>query len=290
MKYLKLWLFDIARGYSLPMSFFNFLPLFVYLLNDEGNFFFGLLAFVAIIFAQAGVNMYDTVIDYSGGIPQKDIKVSFLIEGKINLRDLKTAVLLVFGISALIGLFFFLKFSFPVLFISGIAGIICLLYPKLNNYTLGELAIFLMFGPLLAAGLSTVMTGEINFDCILISVSSGILTAVVALVHSFTDFDDDKKIGKNTLCVRAGSRENSVKLIAGIIIFAFFFDLILIILDVLPKEAVIALCSYAYGAKITENLRNSLTNPEDYDFLKIFMTAQNLFLIHSVLLSAVMIF
>ena len=40
-------------------------------------------------------------------------------------------------------------------------------------------------------------------------------------INEASDFEQDEKIGKNTLCVRAGNRENSVNLISGIIIFAF---------------------------------------------------------------------
>ena len=77
---------------------------------------------------------------------------------------------------------------------------------------LGEIAIFLAFGPLLTLGLGFAMfegvfTESDHFlNCLLLGIPLGILTTNILLINEFPDMKSDAKTGKNHLVVTFGKK------------------------------------------------------------------------------------
>ena len=55
---------ECSRIFSLPMTFFSWLVIFVYSISENGNVLFGLIAFVGLAFAHLGTNLLDDYFDY----------------------------------------------------------------------------------------------------------------------------------------------------------------------------------------------------------------------------------
>ena len=53
----------VSRAYSFPMSIMSFLVPFIFGIAEGGNIFWGIIAGIGIIFAHAGVNMFDDLKD-----------------------------------------------------------------------------------------------------------------------------------------------------------------------------------------------------------------------------------
>ena len=63
IKTIKFWL-DCSRWYALPMSVFSWLVIFMYGLEEDGNFLYGILALIGICFAHLATNLFDDYNDY----------------------------------------------------------------------------------------------------------------------------------------------------------------------------------------------------------------------------------
>ena len=77
---------------------------------------------------------------------------------------------------------------------------------------LGELAIFLAFGPLLTLGVGyAVFKGDFGasehfMNCLLLGIPLGLLTTNILLINEFPDMKSDAKTGKNHLVVTFGKK------------------------------------------------------------------------------------
>ena len=91
----------------------------------------------------------------------------------------------------------------------GVLGVACAYFYhapplRLSYRGLGELAVALCYGPLIAAGTYLVQYGSISPGIVLASVPLGLLIAAFLWVNEFPDYRADRAAGKRTLVVQAG--------------------------------------------------------------------------------------
>lgn len=94
---------------------------------------------------------------------------------------------------------------------------------KLSYRGLGELAVALCYGPLIAIGTFMVQRGAVGKLTILAAIPLGLLIAAFLWINEFPDYLADKDSGKRTLVVRLG-RERASR-VFGLIIFVAFVGL-----------------------------------------------------------------
>lgn len=233
---IKFW-FNAARGYSLQMSIMSWSIPFLFGLVDEGSFLYGFISLIGIIFAHLGVNLFDDFSDYltektkikKGLIDNFSFqkgKCAYLFNGDATLKQLFLVLSFCFLTAAGCGLFLTVKCGITVLFLMLIAGIICILYPFLSYVALGEVAVGIVFAPLLYSGVYFVMTNNFSFELLPLSLSTGLLTVGLLHAHMFMDMDFDKKTFKITLCSLAGNKQNALRNQVIIMILAYINILI----------------------------------------------------------------
>jgi 1,4-dihydroxy-2-naphthoate octaprenyltransferase len=77
--------------------------------------------------------------------------------------------------------------------------------PKPFGYLgLGEIVVFVFFGPVAVAGTAFVMTHDVSQLTVLASVAVGCLVTAILVVNNLRDMDTDRASGKRTLAVRIG--------------------------------------------------------------------------------------
>ena len=87
---------------------------------------------------------------------------------------------------------------------------------KLSSlYGLGELSIFLAFGPLLTLGAgfaisidTIILYSEEFYNLIILGIPLGLLTTNILFINQFPDYTSDKKVGKNNLVVLLGKKSS----------------------------------------------------------------------------------
>ena len=278
--------FMASRGYSISMSILNWLVAFVVALKfcQNANIIYAFVALLGIVFAHLGTNFFDDYIDFILKVPKQDCKMKYLKEGIISKNQLLAICGFLFLIAAVIGIYFYIKIGIPILIITIITAAIIILYPKLNNFALGEVAVGLCFGLLLFAGLSYVITGTLNLNMVLISIPVGILTSSVLFVHSIMDFDSDKNDNKCTLCVLLKSKSAALFVLMMFYLIIFIFTLLYVYLKILPVFALISLILILLIVKLYRSIKNTFDNSSKNDFINNFTLGRNIALFYNIVI------
>ena len=279
MKNLVSFWFKTTRAYSLPMSIMSWSVPFVFGITDKGNILYGIIALIGIIFAHLGVNMFDDFVDFliakknanaDGKIVLQKGKCTYLLNKELTLKQLALAICVLFALAVLCGLYLTVKTGFTVVIIAAIAGVIGLIYPLLSFVALGEIAVGVIFAPLLYTGVYYVMTGGFSWELFPVAISTGILTIGLLHAHMFLDIDYDKPNKKRTLCLLAGSKENAVRNQLYIMALGYINIIAFVLMQKIPNIYLITLLSLPTAVMLYKIMRARIINPDEKIHTNIF--------------------
>ena len=179
-----------------------------------------------------GLNLLDDWFDYKVGSAEARSKVAnegfrgrmvkypYLSSGQATHKDLLKAVAAFMGAAALMGAAAIVVRGWEILWWVAAGLIIGVSYSggplKLGFRGLGELVIFLMFGPLLMTGAYYAITGTLDWKIIYLSIAVGLLVTNIVYSHSVLDAVPDKKMGKKTMAHLMGSKEGQIAFSAAL--------------------------------------------------------------------------
>ena len=123
--------------------------------------------------------------------------------------------------SRYLGLFFYFKCGILVAKIGIAAGIIAILYSFLSKIRLSEIAIAVMYGPLLFCGVNYVMTKTFSWEIFVLAIPTMIMTVVLLYIHSVMDFDYDLKEGHYTIANIFNSQLESLIILKILLVIAY---------------------------------------------------------------------
>ncbi len=180
----------------------------------DGRFAQGpaLAAMAVGLLMQIGVNLANDYFDYKKGVDSEErlgpIRVTQ--SGLISPETVKNAMTLVLILAAAAGVYLASVAGLPVVAIA-IAAILSALaysggpYP-LASHGLGDLFVFIFFGPVAVCGTYYVQALSLTWTAVLMSAPVGLLITAILVVNNLRDIPTDKKAGKNTLAVILGAR------------------------------------------------------------------------------------
>lgn len=224
------WL-ENSRIFTVPMSVFSWLVVFVLGLSNNGNIFYGILALVGICCGQLATNLFDDYVDYKKLVKlgtleyQTKSKCAYITNGQASLNDVLKVVCLYCFIACLIGLFLLCKTGYPVAIFAVLGGIFVLTYAKWSTAGIGEIAVGLAFGPILFGGVYWVMTQSYSYEVFLIGSILVMFTIGLLYTNALLDFEGDKASHKRTLCSRFGTK-NKALIGLGLIYFLGYMLLV----------------------------------------------------------------
>ena len=216
--------------------------------NDLFNVTNFVLCIFGVLIAHLGVNVLNDYFDVKDGTDEANSDYfqqvsggSRAIElGLISLSGTKKLGLILTAVALLIGGIVLLSTNpanlNSVIYI-GLAGLFLGYFytaPPLRLVAkkgLGELTIFLAFGPLITLGTAfaifnePLLTSEYFIPCILIGIPMGLLTTNILLINEFPDMKSDMKTDKNHLVVTFGKKASRwiYLLILVLAIFSTYF-------------------------------------------------------------------
>lgn len=283
IKNICFWLKN-SRLFSLPMTFLSWLIIFVYSLKLGGNVLNGVLALVGISFAHLATNLFDDYVDYKS-LPENSqkCKCAYIKDGSATINDVLKVVIIYLAIAAGMGFVLFLRCGFPVIFLAIIGGIITLIYAKLSQRGLSELAVGTAFGPLLFEGVYFVMTGYFSWTVFVMSVAVVIFTIGLMYVHTVLDFEVDMTVHKMTLACRLGDKNKAIN---GVLILYGIAYVATILLGLMLKNY------YIYASfllvplvfKLYNSLKTYTCGGEVKEFYFRLLQARNLMVYYSIIL------
>ena len=181
---------------------------------DMGGLHWGraVLAMFVALLLQIGVNYAN---DYSDGIRGTDeVRVGPLRlvgSGAAKPSHVKFAAFAAFGLAMLAGLgLVVLSQAWWLLLIGAGAVLAAWGYTGGKNpygyMGLGDVFVFVFFGPVATLGTTFTQTGAVSTAAVLGSISTGLIAVALLMANNVRDIPTDTEVGKRTLAVRLGDR------------------------------------------------------------------------------------
>ena len=171
---------------------------------------YSIVALLCSILIQIGTNFTNDLYDFLKGsdtVKRKGPR-RVLASGLISAKEMKVAIILVFGTTFLLGLYVVYSAGLIILWVgilSIFAGIIYTAGPFPLAYNgLGDVFVFIFFGIVGTMGTFYLHTQEISLLALLVSIPVGALITNILVVNNFRDVDEDREANKNTLAVILG--------------------------------------------------------------------------------------
>ncbi|MBI9084110.1 MAG: 1,4-dihydroxy-2-naphthoate octaprenyltransferase [Desulfobacterales bacterium] len=219
----------------------------------DGPFFWFpfLLALASAVMLHAGTNLINDYYDVGSGVDTVESATAQyrphpLVEGRLPAEQVKWAAYALFAMAAVIGIYLVATRGQAIFWI-GLAGLVAgLTYtapPLRYKYVaLGELSVFLMWGPLMVEGSYYVQRQVLSPKAFWVSLPFGLLVALVLLANNIRDIELDQSRRIHTLATVLGKRRGLTAYLllmalayVGIIALAgFLTPWLLIILTSLP--------------------------------------------------------
>ncbi|MFP3940886.1 MAG: 1,4-dihydroxy-2-naphthoate polyprenyltransferase, partial [Thermoanaerobaculia bacterium] len=170
-----------------------------------------LAALVGALWIQVGTNFANDYFDFVHGADTADRvgPTRAVAAGLLTPAAMRAGAALAFGLATVCGLYLALHAGWPVVVI-GVASVAAGVgYTaggrwSLGYLGLGDLFVFVFFGPVAVAGTAYVQTLRWPVEALWASVPVGCLAVAVLVVNNYRDAPTDRESGKRTLAVRFG--------------------------------------------------------------------------------------
>ena len=289
IKNIYFWLKN-SRLFSLPMTLLSWLVVFVFALKQGGNTINGLIALIGIACAHLATNLFDDYVDYKA-LPENSqkCKCAYIKDGRATLNDVLKVVITYLAIATICGFILFLKCGFPVIGLAIIGGIIALIYAKLSQRGLSEIAVGIAFGPLLFEGTYFVMTKDFSLEVLIMSLAVVMFTIGLMYVHTLLDFEGDMCAHKKTLACRLGNKPLALKGVFVVYGLGYLFTLILALM-LKNYYLLLTFTLIPLVFRMHNYLKTYTCGGEEKDFYFRLLQARNLMVYYSLIVTITFLF
>jgi 1,4-dihydroxy-2-naphthoate octaprenyltransferase len=240
-------------------------------LNGAFDLWSFLLTLIGAIFVHGATNLINDYFDYRNGVDRPGAPTTLyrphpLVQGLISPKAVLTVSWALYGLAGVIGLYFvWLKGLGVLWFVLG-GALASLFYTadpfKYKYFALGELSVFLMWGPVIVGGTYFVQTSAFSTEAVLISIPFGVLVALVLLANNLRDIAYDGSVGIKTLGTLLGQRK-TMHLYQGLIITAYLAIVALIALKILSPWGLLVFFSAPLAIRLIRTLQHQIPNDAD---------------------------
>jgi 1,4-dihydroxy-2-naphthoate octaprenyltransferase len=267
------WLF--LRATRLPFLSATFIPILLGIAvagwTNGFSWWLALLTLVGGACIHLGLNVANDVFDTTSGADAANVNPTQFSGGSrvvhYGLMSLRGITLLSIGfytVGIAIGVYLAATRGWDLLWL-GIAGaLLSVFYTapplKLVHRGLGEIDVFLGFGPIMTLGAYFVQAQEYDLEPLLASIPVGILIALVLYVNEVPDRPADEKAGKRTLPVRY-SKDAIVNGYAAAVVLTFVLIAVFAAAGWIVRPALIALLAAPLALPVYRALRDHYEEP-----------------------------
>ncbi|NPD89120.1 MAG: prenyltransferase [Asgard group archaeon] len=221
------------------------------------NFF---LTFLGIAIFHISADLFNDFFDHVSGSDEINVKLTPFSGGSRFIQNrifTPTRVLLgaIISLLACTSIGFYLNFNLQgnIIVYIGLGGVFLGVFYvgvpfKILHYGLGELAIFLSFGPAIVFGSYYVQAEQFSWIPIASSALIGLLISLILFINQFPDYEADKASGKKHWVVRFG-REKSIYIYIFFMSLVYILLILFVTLRILPPLSLIALISLFFSTK-----------------------------------------
>ncbi|MBI4258489.1 MAG: prenyltransferase [Thaumarchaeota archaeon] len=248
------------------------------------NSFYLILALIGSALLLLAANVIDDVYDYLNGIDSISDKMfppdfpgwKVIPRGLVTIKKAKAWALLCYSGALILAIYFTFVAGLPslILAILGIGLSYFYVAPPVKaayrGLGLGELSIFVDFGPIPALGAYFIQTLRLDILPVVASIPAGLLTAVILINHDLIFYDPYREGGKRSLTVRLG-RRSAINLSIVIGVSCYLYVAVLSLLGVFPLTALAVLLGLiVFAGQLRTYAKKELQIP---DYAKATMTS-----------------
>jgi 1,4-dihydroxy-2-naphthoate octaprenyltransferase len=230
-----------------------------------------LVTLLGAIAVHAATNLINDYFDYKRGVDRPGAPTTLyrphpLVQGLIAPNAVLKVSLGLYLLAALVA-FYLLWVTGPVLLSFILVGLLASFFytadPVRYKYiALGELSVFLMWGPLMIGGAYFVQTGELSLQAVAISIPFGVLVALVLLANNLRDIEYDGSVGIKTLGTLLGEA-NTMRLYQILAVLAYLAVVVLVVLRILSPWGLLVFLSAPLALNLIKTLQREI--PKDAD-------------------------
>lgn len=253
------------------------------------------LALIAAVLMHAASNLVNDYDDVRHGVDRPDVPTARyrphpLMDGRLMPGQVRAIAYSLYALSTVIGLYLTATRGWAVFWIGlagTAAGITYTAAPLKYKYrALGEISVFLMWGPLMVTGAYFVQRQVVSIDAILVSIPFGVLVALVLLANNMRDVPYDRRMGILTLPILLGPRRG-LALYLALVVAAFAAVVAMSLFGPLSAWSLIVLLSAPLALKLLRRMATDVPLDADAQTAKL-DTAFGLLLVASLVLDGLM--
>jgi 1,4-dihydroxy-2-naphthoate octaprenyltransferase len=251
-----------------------------------------LLALIGAVMMHAASNLINDHDDVLHGVDAPDVPTARyrphpLMEGRIGVEQVRRAAYLLYALAALIGIYLAAVRGWTVFWIGLVgtaAGLTYTAAPLKYKYkALGEVSVFLMWGPLMVSGAYFVQRQALSLEALAISLPFGVLVALVLLANNIRDIPYDRRKGIVTLAIVMGERQG-LRLYLALVVAAYLAVVGMSLLGPLQAWSLIVLLSVPLALKLLRQMARDVPLDADAQTAKL-DTAFGVLLVASLVLT-----
>jgi len=171
-----------------------------------------LAALLGGVFIQIGTNLANDYFDFKKGA-DTELRVGpqrVTQSGLIAPKTIKNGFIASFGLAFLLGIYLVYVGGWPIVIIGLLSLLLGVIYTggpfPLAYHGLAELPAFLFFGPIACATTTYVQTGSWSTPSLIAGASAGFFSVALLTINNLRDYEEDRKVGKQTLIAIFGRR------------------------------------------------------------------------------------
>ena len=267
------WLF--LRATRLPFLSATFIPILlgiaVAAYVNGFSWWLALLTLVGGAAIHLGVNVFNDVFDTQSGADEANVNPTqfsggsrVILYGLVSMRTMALLASAFFAVGIGIGVYLAATRGWDLLWLGVAGALIGFFYTapplRLVHRGLGEVAVAVGFGPIMALGAYFVQAREYALEPLLASLPVAILIALILYVNEVPDRPADAATGKRTLPVR-WSKEAVIRGYEAAVVVTFGLIVVFAVTGLIVRPTLIALLAAPLALPVVRALRESYDQP-----------------------------
>jgi 1,4-dihydroxy-2-naphthoate octaprenyltransferase len=230
-----------------------------------------LLCLIGLALSHATNNLLNDYVDFESGVDRENYyRVQYgthvLYDRLMTKAQLRRWIIVAGMLALFAGLLITLATSWHVLVLMALGGFFLLLYTSpLKRLGLGELAVYLVWGPLMIGGVDFVLRGAWHTPSVLSSCIFGLAPTLVVFGKHIDKLVADESKGVRTLPVRLGERRSRI-LVVAMLVGLYLGVIGLIYMQWISPVSSLVLLATPAGVRLLSSARSAKpeTKPESY--------------------------
>ncbi len=176
-----------------------------------------LAAMLTALLLQIGANLANDVFDFQRGADAHNRLGPLRVtqSGLLTPEQVLTGMWVVFGTAVMLGVYLTWVGGWPVILMGVAAICVAIVYTggpiPLGYLGLGDILVFLFFGPIAVCGTYFIQAGAVSRLSVWASIPMGLLIVAILVVNNLRDIETDRTAGKRTLAVRLGVQKTRLE-------------------------------------------------------------------------------